>query len=316
MSFSAEKLAEAQDLLNLNFFVPGELDFALGEDYLVKISKEHKFKFLIANLSPQSKISHTKWTSFSIGNRNLYLIGIVNPYIFYDLKKNIFTDPEKALKDTLNEINKDQKKNKTIILLSHGGMDFDKRIAKNFSNINWIIGSHSQAFLREPEIENKTKIVQVLSRNHYLGQLTIPLNPQKDITYQQIEVRENLEKDYPENPFTAWLQKYKTELDKIQASEQKSVGSSEAQNHLKANTYMDCMNCHMPQVESWQKTSHAIAFQTLIANQASNNPSCIKCHSLMFNDKRGFSGKDDIIQDQSLTPSSAGKILERTYWSL
>ena len=309
MTFTAKKLLEAQDLLKLKLFVPGELDFAKGEDFLAKVSNEHKFKFLIANLSDASKIKHHKWTSYNFGKRKVYFIGLVNPYIFFDMKNNNFTDPEKALKKTLSEIKTDKHENKTIILLSHGGMDFDKRIAKNFPEINWIVGSHSQAFLKEPEVEKKTKIVQVLSRNHYLGVLNIPLNPEKEIKYDQIEVREGLENEFKDNPFIKWLENYKTELDKIQASEQKSIGSEETKNVLKANTYMDCMNCHMPQVEFWQKTSHSIAFKTLIQAKASNNPSCIKCHSLMFNDKRGFSSSDDIIQGHKLS-----EVDQKKYW--
>jgi hypothetical protein len=309
MTFTANKLLEAQEMLKLRLFVPGDLDFAQGEAYLAKVSKERKINFLIANLSSESKIKSKPWVSYKLGKRNIYFIGLVNPYIYFDIKDTNFTDPEKALKKSLKEITAEDKPNKTIILLSHGGMDFDRRIAKNFPQVNWIIGAHSQSFLKDPEVENKTKIVQVLSRNHYLGVLKVPLNPKKEIDYELVEVREELEKEYQDNPFTTWLQKYKTELDKIQAEEQKLVGDNDTKHVMKANTYMDCMNCHMPQVEFWQKTSHSIAFHTLISNKASNNPACIKCHSLEFNTSRGFSGKDDIIQGQSLTPAQQEK-----YW--
>ncbi|MFP5492885.1 MAG: hypothetical protein ACLGG0_15385, partial [Bacteriovoracia bacterium] len=47
LGHTAEKLAEAMDLLGLKFFVPGDQDFALGIDWLNKISQKAKFTFLL-----------------------------------------------------------------------------------------------------------------------------------------------------------------------------------------------------------------------------------------------------------------------------
>ena len=113
----------------------------------------------------------------------------------------------------------------------------------------------------------------------------------------------------PDNPFEKWLTDYKTKLDSIQANEQNALGSDQPV-EFKANTYLDCMNCHMPQVEIWRKTSQSIAFQTLVQNKASNHPQCIKCHSLLYSDSRGFSTKDDIIQCQKLKSD----VDHKKYW--
>ena len=309
MQYTAEKLAEIQHKLNLRVLVPGELDLSLGEGFLKKVTEKNELPLLIANLSESSKLNAKAWIKYELGKRTLYLIGIVNPNVFTSPNQNIFTDPKKALEESLKEIESDKSKNKTIILLSHGGMEFDRRIAKTFNQINWIIGSHSQAFLRYPEVENKTKIVQVLSRNHYLGLLKIPLNPEKEIKYEQIEVRDELEKEIKNNPISKWLESYKTELDKIQAKEQNKFGNSVSYEETKARTYISCSSCHSDQVDFWNTTAHSLAYQTLIQAKAANNPSCIKCHSVHFNQPNGFAAKSDIIQGEELSDEKMEK-----YW--
>lgn len=49
-----------------------------------------------------------------------------------------------------------------------------------------------------------------------------------------------------------------------------------------------CIECHQPFVESWKKTKHAGAFPTLERVGKSNDPECIKCHTVGFGEKEGF----------------------------
>lgn len=310
MTFTADKLAQVQKKLGLQLFVPGVLDLSLGIDYLEKTVKKNDLKVLVSNYADSVKVPHKKWVKLKVDKRTLYFIGVVNPNVFNGDNRLLFTDPQKAIKKSLDEIKKDSSQNKTIILLSHSGMEFDRRIAQSFSEINWIIGSHSQAFLREPELENKTKIVQVLSRNHYLGVLKVPLNAKKEISYEQIEVRDELKDEIKENPYSKWLEDYKTELDKIQAAEQKEFGTTVSFNDIKGPTSTTCIDCHTPQVEFWNKTAHSIAYYTLIQAKASNNPSCVGCHSVFLNKANGFTNKDDIVQGEGLTEEKLEK-----YWS-
>lgn len=310
MSFTAKKLAQVQSKLKLDLFVPGELDFSLGIDFLNDVLTKNKLNVLVSNFSKDVKVPHKKWTKLKVDKRSLYFIGVVNPNIMDSNSKMFFIDPLDSIRSSLKEISNEASKNKTIILLSHGGMDFDRRVAQTFSEINWIIGSHSQAFLRDPEVENNTKIVQVLSRNHYLGVLKVPLSTEGKITYEQVEVRDELKNEIENNPYSKWLDEYKTELDKIQAAEQKEFGTTITYNDIKGPTYKACTDCHTAQVDFWNKTAHSIAYYTLIQAKASNNPSCVGCHSVFLNKANGFTNKDDIIQGEELTEEKM-----KQYWS-
>lgn len=49
-----------------------------------------------------------------------------------------------------------------------------------------------------------------------------------------------------------------------------------------------CAECHQTYEESWRKTRHAGAFESLIKAGKSNDPECIACHSVGFGEKGGF----------------------------
>lgn len=49
-----------------------------------------------------------------------------------------------------------------------------------------------------------------------------------------------------------------------------------------------CAACHQPYEESWKKTRHASAFDSLVHAGKAHDPECIVCHSVGFGEKGGF----------------------------
>jgi 2',3'-cyclic-nucleotide 2'-phosphodiesterase (5'-nucleotidase family) len=304
--FTAQKIIEAQEQIGLKLFTPGDQDFASGKQYLANVSKDSKFSFLISNLKNDSKIKHIQERIINLGKRKLLFMGIMNPSLF-DKNSSLFTNPADSIKKIIKSHSKE--KNITYIVLSHSGMNFDKKLAKEIPSIDLIIGAHDQAFLKDAAKIGKTKIVQVLSRNHYLGVIDIPLAPEKEMTYKLIAMDDEKKELWKENPFNQWLGDYKTQLDKIHEKESNSMDKSFS-GETKAPTYASCLECHSAQTRHWQSTAHATSFYTLIQAKASNNKACIGCHSLKFQDKAGFTSKSNIVR----TPEHI-KLDADAYWS-
>ncbi len=294
--FTANKIAESFDKNGLELFLPGDQDFAFGEDFLATISTKHKFQFVISNLNSK-KIKHKKWVAKKFGNQNIIFLGILHPTLLKTEYRHLVNNPEKSIRMTLVEISEkfgdlDDLK---LVLLSHSGMDIDKKLAAQFPMLDWIIGSHSQAFTQLTVDVGNTKIVQVLSRNHYLGNIKIAANKKGKDSFKVIEIRDELKDKVKDNKMIPWLDAYKDQLDKIQLEEQKLMtGDSNEFNH-KANTAISCMECHKEQTEFWQETPHSIAYVTLENAKATNNPNCVGCHSLNYKKLNGFQNSDDII---------------------
>ena len=306
-TFTADKIAEALKLQGLAFMTPGDQDFALGVEFLDKLQKKHDLTFLISNAKENLKMAHKKLIHIKQGEIDLYFIGIIDPSLLPNKYQNLFDSPAPLIKKAVEEISRKEGKKKRIILLSHSGLEADKEIAKKYPQINWIVGAHSQSYLRLTTEVGKTEIGQVLSRNHYIGQIIIPQESQKKDKYELLETRDETKDLIKNNPMNSWLTIYKTELDKIQEAEQSSIGVSASNEHFPTN--ISCMECHTKQGEFWQGTAHSISFKTLIDAKAANNSTCVGCHSLGYKEAQGF------LIPKKIVLSEREKFNIGNYWS-
>lgn len=310
--FKAKKIAEGLEKLGLNYYTPGDQDFAMGPKALGEILAGRKFKTLISNASPKLELAHETLGQIDIAGKKIFFIGVVKPVLLSNQGlEHLFTNPEAAIKLALEKIEKleSNTEKRVIVLMSHSGLDSDEGYAKKFPKLNWIIGAHSQSYLRYSKDVGSTYIVQVLSRNHYIGKIGLPLNNKAKVIYEQLESRDETKDLVKPNPMVAWLQQYKTEYDKLQSTEQdgfSNFASTEGYNQIP--TYISCSDCHKKQVSFWQGTAHSLAFTTLIEAKANNNPACIKCHSVGMDKEGGFTGVKNIIKKDE------GKVDHKTYW--
>lgn len=298
LTYTAKKIAESFDMLGLKYFVPGDQDFALGQEFLMEIANKYKFEFILTNASAQNKIKHKKFALIKFGGQQILILGVVAPNLLSHKTRRLFVSPDRAIKETLSFI--DNKignvDDMTVILLSHSGLAPDKRLAKKFAEIDWIIGAHSQSFLRYSIDVNNAKIVQVLSRNHYLGDIKLPANPKAKAAYEIIEIRDNKKDKLKPNPYLDWLDQYKKELELLQLKEQEDLSGIHSDEIMPTATAQSCLECHTPQTKFWQGTAHALAYVTLEKVKANNNPSCIGCHSLNYKKIDGFTHTKGIIK--------------------
>ncbi len=286
--FTADKIAEALSKMGLAFMTPGDQDFALGVEYLGNLQEKHKLNFLISNANDNFRVKHKKLIHISQNGLNLFFIGIVDPSLLKPEVRGLFIDPQSAIKGQLEQIKKSfpNVENKRVILLSHSGIDSDRVLAKLFPTLDWIVGAHSQSYLRYSEDIGKTQLAQVLSRNHYIGEITMNKKISVKDKYQIIESRDETQNLVKNNPMIPWLTTYKTKLNELQEKEQNSIGVSAVNDHFPTN--VSCIECHTKQGDFWQGTAHSISFKTLIDAKAANNTSCIGCHSLGYKKQKGY----------------------------
>ena len=306
LTFAANNLAVGLDQLGLKYFVPGDQDFAMGISFLQGLANTRKFEFLIGNLSDPNLLKHKNFAVIDRDKTKIFLVGIVDPEAFNGPVANYFTKPIDALPGLIEEIKKaGYNKNNDyhrLVILSHSGIDQDEQLAKKYPFIDWIIGSHSQSFLRYSRDQGDVKMVQTLSKNHYIGDIKIDLNSKKQTdTYELHEVRDELERNLEPNPMRAFIDDHKTKMNDLQIKEQAKMGMSASLHESvkkgvsKFKTAASYLQTHKKQTDFWQGTPHAIAYSTLIKVNEANNLSCIGCHSLGLNDPRGYSTQKDMV---------------------
>jgi len=326
-TFNAKQLAKGLSDAGLRYWVPGDQDYAKGFDFLKKITETTQINILIANLAPNIKIPHKEFILFEKGPNKVFITGLVAPSIMPPDYQKDFLNPYKSLATIITKMKKEKGYNPKnafhrLVVVTHQGINRDKELAKQFQTIDWIIGAHTMNFLRFPLDEGKTKLVQVLSRNHYLGHITFNLKSDKSKdTYIIHEIRDELKDEMNPNPFLAFIDKQKEALSKIQIEEQKAH-STVNPNSLRYATANSCMECHEAQGKFWQGTPHAIAYQSLRQAKEENNLTCVKCHSLGLANDKGFSSVDKIVEfnkrdsegNQKVLNSEDHQKLTSKYW--
>lgn len=299
LAFAALNLAKGLDKIGLNFMLIGDQDLALGWGFLNKVKKEVSFDFLISNLKDPKKVPHKKFVTIDFNEKKIFMLGIVSPESMRPEYATDFITPEKAMPELLTQLAEQgydkNNKNHQLIVLSHAGMDADKVFAKAYPQINWIIGAHSQSFTNYPEEVGKTNIVQVLSKNHYIGEVLIASGEAKlEKPFVYHEMREQLEKELKPNPFTQYIADHKSKLEQIRDEEQKAF-STIISGNKRLSTAKSCLECHADTSAHWQNAPHSISYASLIIAKEPNNTTCIKCHSLGMGDPAGFVNINDMV---------------------
>jgi nitrate/TMAO reductase-like tetraheme cytochrome c subunit len=295
----ARFIAKSMDEMGLQYWVPGDQDFAAGIPFLREVLEEAKFKMLVSNLKEPENIKHKEFVVLKKGPHRIFLAGMVHPDLLSNEYAHLFTYPKTFMPRLLEKIKEHgyQANNQfhRLILLSHSGIENDKKLVTQYRNFDWIVGAHSMNFLRKPEVEGNTKLVQVLSRNHYIGEVAFNIEKSKSAdTYHIHEIRDEKQKGLMPNPYIEKLAAHKQLLLKIREEEEKNM-MGEGMVNVHMLTANQCIDCHTPQADFWKGTSHSLAWATLINAQEHNNPECIRCHSVGFKEKNGFSKSDDVV---------------------
>lgn len=137
----------------------------------------HEFDDGIKILKRNIKLSKTQFLSANVHFKDKYLKKTVKPYIIKEFDGEKFliigvttsqlsnladtngvtvTDPIKEIQKIIGTINYDK-----LIVLSHCGLDEDKKIAKAIPNIDLILGGHNHYFFHTPrKYGSKVPIIQ------------------------------------------------------------------------------------------------------------------------------------------------------------
>ncbi len=308
-NLQAETLVEAYNQLQIDAFVPGELDFAAGFMQFEKLKSKAKFEFVCANLYLKAK-GFASSKSDTIDSSKTYL----NPYIL--LKKGgkkvaVFGlyDESLPLPDELQAknhldiaktlVHSLKGKAQVIIAVTHLGLEKDIELVKQVSGIDAIFGAHSQSFLIVPQKVNDTLIFQTSLRGQHLGLFSEGKNH-----LYQIDDRFESESN-KKNKMDVLVQQAKLSIAKSNEELEAELGIKSDDKMLSTvtdhknfiyqdrlvqsyQTFPKCIQCHIPQYDFYKNTAHAHAYDTLVKVKQNKNLDCLKCHTLGLNEVSGY----------------------------
>jgi 2',3'-cyclic-nucleotide 2'-phosphodiesterase (5'-nucleotidase family) len=168
--FAGKPMAEIINYLRYDALALGEEDLSWGIRGLKKLAKITAIPFLCCNLKGERPEFIEPFIIKEIGKIKVAVVG-VSPVLKLPERHYTLIEPEKAIESTLGAIKKEAAD--IIILLSHLGIEHDRKIAALFPSINLIIGGHSHIRTEAPEQAGSTLIVHSGAFGEYLGSIAL-----------------------------------------------------------------------------------------------------------------------------------------------
>lgn len=220
----------AYQLMKYDAICLGEHDFDYGKKTLLDYRKKFGIPWVSANVVTGGQPFIKPYVLKSAGGIRVGLIGFSNqdtPSLIRreNVRGLVFNPPGAAAKGLHSIFKKDAD---IFVVLSHLGIEADKKFAKDNSFIHVIIGGHSMTVLTEPLV-TKAKdgslvgpiIGQAGSQGLYLGRLDLTIEGHRDLKTKNAEYSITdysyklipITADMPEDPqMTALLDQYKETL--------------------------------------------------------------------------------------------------------
>jgi hypothetical protein len=280
----SQLIASAYKKMGLTAFSPGEKDFALGVPHLNTLIEKSGATAVSANLLDMQGLSlFSTYRILEVGKKKIGVTGVFDPALVGTLPVKVI-DWGKALTETISTLRK--KGVKTVVVLSHLGLEYDRKLAQKFSGV-LIFGSHSLDPLSQPENQNNSFIFQPLHQGQQLGRLDWNLAKSTKVSHRLVDLGKNYDVD---NDVRKMMIAFREEARQLALTGESMV----AQSHhgFVANPGL-CKSCHQEQYDFWKGTEHASSYLPLYAKKQHLDSECIGCHALGFQNPAGFKDPKD-----------------------
>lgn len=193
-------IMRAYAYLNYDYWVPGDQDFIEGTSFFLNQISEKAGHMLVTNLLYQGENAGELYAIEKFGDICIGLTGTIRADLFQYLdpdvqREFIFKEQERSLEPVLIKL---EKESNFCIVLSHSGIDRDRKLAKAFPDIDLILGAHSQTLLLQPEKIGRTYITQIGESGYRVGILKLHFNDKQLVSLENRVIL--LTKDKHEDP--------------------------------------------------------------------------------------------------------------------
>ncbi len=180
--FFGKPVLEIMNGLCFDAMVLGNHEFDWGRDVLARNTHDAAFPFLSANVVDAKGQLLPGVKPYVIIERKgvkVAVIGITTPETAYTTKMEhvkdlTFITPAEAVPLLIKEAK--QKGARLVVLLTHLGLDEDKKLAAAVPGIDVIVGGHTHTVVTDPVVVGRTIIVQAGYNGLYLGVLELTVD--------------------------------------------------------------------------------------------------------------------------------------------
>lgn len=175
--FRGRPVLDMMNALRFDAMTLGNHEFDWGRPALDEIIAQARFPFVSANIKDAKGQYLQNVTPYVLVQRKgvtVAVIGLTTPETAFTTKPDnvtglTFLDPVQTLPEQIREAR--QRGAQVIILLTHLGLDGDRRLAAAVPGIDIIVGGHTHTVVTDPVVVGTTIITQAGYNGLYLGVL-------------------------------------------------------------------------------------------------------------------------------------------------
>ena len=180
-----------------------------------------------------------------------------------------------------------------IVLLAYTDEQSLRALAREFYEIDVILGGDVSQPAQKLEFENRSKILYTTNQSRAVGtlqlQLTAP-HQAKAIAGEVLLVNDKISEDAAIRKLAA---EYRAEIrrTKLDLDDPAKLGADMIPGVKTGANFAgseSCLDCHATAAKAWNQSQHAHAFATLVAREADADPNCIGCHTVGFGFPSGY----------------------------
>ncbi|NPU85086.1 MAG: bifunctional metallophosphatase/5'-nucleotidase [Syntrophaceae bacterium] len=183
--FRGAPVTEIMNALAFDAMAVGNHEFDWGMDTLRKLRTAARTPWLAANIvDGQGKgLPGVKpWIIAERKGIRIAVIGITTPETAWTTKPGnvaglTFREPKDVLPGLIRQVRAEGAR--LVVVLSHCGLDADRKTAGEVEGIDVIVGGHSHTAVMDPVVVGKTVIVQAGCYGQYLGVLELQVDPEE-----------------------------------------------------------------------------------------------------------------------------------------
>ncbi len=167
----------------------GHWEFTYGKKQLLSNIKRLNFPFIAQNVTNATwgNLIFKPYIVKEVNGLSVGIIGQAFPYVplahpaHFVKNWNFGIDTSHAQK-MVNEL-KNKEKVDLVVVLSHNGLEVDRKFAALINGIDIIVGGHTHDILPVPEIINNTLIVQAGTHGKFVGRIDLNVRNKKIVDY-------------------------------------------------------------------------------------------------------------------------------------
>ncbi|MFA5478399.1 MAG: metallophosphoesterase [Candidatus Muiribacteriota bacterium] len=272
----------------IDFWLPGNHDLSSEIPKIRDFVLKGNVKKIISNVKPVVENDFIENVIIEIDGVKIGIFGITT-YVNSDFFK--FKDTARTIIENVKKLNDVD----FIILLSHLGINEDRRIAETVPEVDLILGGHSHTRMTSPELYKKTLIFHAGGYGELVGKVTLCFNNKKLSAYsgQNYNVSEfKVEESYIEE-----ISNYKRKLKSVIFNKE----------NLIFEKYSDNVITHAV----LQSIKHETGIKNIILNSSLINPVMLK-GKVTFEDLKYILGYHTDLYIMSVSMKDIEKVLKRS----